>query len=97
MDFSERALHTRYHARSNPSGIVAMAYKKLTKNILRVSALFGFVAIILVATLVLHVQDHVGDILDWIEDHKLAGAASYVAIYALFTGITQSSSKLAAF
>ncbi len=45
------------------------------------------VALILVATLVFHVQDHIGDILDWIEEHRVAGSVSFVALYALFTGV----------
>ena len=63
-----------------------MVSKAFERNVLRVTALLAFVAILVVAVTVLHVQDHVGDILDWIEEHKIAGAVSYVGLYALFTG-----------
>lgn len=63
-----------------------MALTKLSRNVLKVTGIVAFVALILVATLVLHIQDHVGDILDWIEDHEVAGSLTFVAIYALFTG-----------
>ena len=46
------------------------------------------VAAILVATLVFHVQDHVGDILDWIDAHRVAGCVTFVGLYALFTGVS---------
>ncbi|EIE23936.1 hypothetical protein COCSUDRAFT_41280 [Coccomyxa subellipsoidea C-169] len=62
-----------------------MALTKLSRNALRVAGILAFVAIILVATLVLRVQDHIGDILDWIEAHKVAGSLSFVGFYALFT------------
>jgi len=65
-----------------------MALTNLSKNVLKITGIVAFVALILVATLVLHVQDHIGDILDWIEDHKVAGSLTFVAIYALFTGGT---------
>lgn len=63
-----------------------MVSKAFERNVLRVTALLAFVAMLVVAVTVLHVQDHVGDILDWIEEHKIAGAVLYVGLYALFTG-----------
>ncbi|CAL8462563.1 g2096 [Coccomyxa elongata] len=54
-------------------------------NVIKVTGILAFIAIILVATLELRVQDHIGDILDWIEDHKVAGSLSFVGLYALFT------------
>ena len=71
-----------------------MALTKMSRNALRVAGILAFVAIILVATLVLRVQDHIGDILDWIEAHKVAGSLSFVGFYALFTGEHFSSSDM---
>ena len=44
------------------------------------------VAALLVATLVFHVQDHIGDLIRWIEEHRVIGSVCFVALYALFTG-----------
>lgn len=63
-----------------------MAISKMQSNIIKVTGILGFIAVVLVATLELRVQDHIGDILDWIEDHKVAGSISFVGLYALFTG-----------
>ena len=63
-----------------------MPMSKVATNAVRVATFLLLVASILVATLVFHVQDHIGDILDWIEEHRVAGSVSFVALYALFTG-----------
>lgn len=64
-----------------------MPMGKAATNAVRVALFLLLVASILVATLVFHVQDHIGDILDWIEQHRVAGSVSFVALYALFTGV----------
>ena len=69
-----------------------MALGKVTTNVLRVLAVLVFIAAILVATLVFHVQDHLGDIIQWIEDNKVVGSLSFVGLYALFTGQSAPSS-----
>lgn len=66
--------------------ILHMAISKMQSNVIKATAILAFIAIVLVATLELRVQDHIGDILDWIEDHKVAGSISFVGLYALFTG-----------
>ena len=63
-----------------------MTLSKMQSNIIKVTGILAFIAIILVATIELRVQDHIGDILDWIEEHKVAGSISFVGLYALFTG-----------
>ena len=63
-----------------------MPMKSTTRNAVRVAIFVLFVAVILVATLVFHIQDHVGDILDWIEEHRVAGSLTFVALYAFCTG-----------
>ncbi len=73
-----------------------MALTKMSRNAIRVAGILAFVAIVLVATLVLRVQDHIGNILDWIEAHKVAGSLSFVGFYALFTGEQFSSSDMLA-
>lgn len=57
------------------------------RNAVRLAIFLLFVALILVATLVFHIQDHVGDILDWIEEHRVAGSVTFVGLYALCTGV----------
>jgi len=64
-----------------------MDTSKSARIALRVALALLLVAAILVATLVFHVQDHIGDILDWIEEHRVAGSVTFVGLYALFTGI----------
>ena len=76
----------RGHLKAWPSRF-KMAMSKVATNALRVALFLLLVAVILVATLVFHVQDHIGDILDWIEEHRVAGSVSFVALYALFTGV----------
>ncbi|CAL5227531.1 g10520 [Coccomyxa viridis] len=71
-----------------------MAMSKVATNALRVALFLLLVAAILVATLVFHVQDHIGDILDWIEEHRVAGSVSFVALYALFTVLPVPASVL---
>ena len=63
-----------------------MPMKSTTRNAVRVAIFVLFVAVILVATLVFHIQDHVGDMLDWIEKHRVAGSLTFVALYAFCTG-----------
>ena len=63
-----------------------MALSKTSLNVVRVCAAVALLAIVLVATLVFHVQDHLGELITWIEDHKLVGSLSFVGLYALFTG-----------
>ena len=60
--------------------------KSPTRNALRIAIFVLFVAVILVATFVFHIQDHVGDILDWIEEHRVAGSLTFVGLYAFCTG-----------
>lgn len=63
-----------------------MALSNTTTNVLRVAAVIAFIAVLLVATLVFHVQDHIGELIQWIQDNKVIGSVSFVALYALFTG-----------
>lgn len=65
---------------------IQMPLSKTSINVLRVVAVLGFVAVLLVATLVFHVQDHIGELTQWIQDNKVIGSVSFVALYALFTG-----------
>ena len=65
-----------------------MGMNKAATTAARILVLLLLVAAILVATLVFHVQDHVGDILDWIDAHRVAGSVTFVGLYALFTGVS---------
>jgi uncharacterized membrane protein YdjX (TVP38/TMEM64 family) len=63
-----------------------MPLSKTSINVLRVVAVLAFVTALLVATLVFHVQDHIGELIQWIQDNRVIGSVSFVALYALFTG-----------
>ena len=63
-----------------------MALSITSLNVVKVCTALALLAVVLVATLVFHVQDHLGDLIQWIEDHKVVGSLSFVGLYALFTG-----------
>ena len=64
----------------------SMALSKTSLNAIRLCSALALLAAVLVATLVFHVQDHLGDLIQWIEDNRAVGSLSFVGLYALFTG-----------
>ena len=80
---AQQALHQKYRILQRH---IRMALSKTATNVVRVSAVAAFIGILLVATLVFHVQDHIGELVQWIQDNKVVGSVCFIALYALFTG-----------
>lgn len=66
--------------------LTLMASRNLTGNTLRL-LIFALVVVLgFVATVVLRVQDHAGDLLHWMETNKEAGAFVLIGLYAICAG-----------
>lgn len=53
---------------------------------IRLAILAALLCLVLVAVFSFHLQDSIGPVLEWIDQHRVGGAAAFVAIYALATG-----------
>ena len=53
---------------------------------LRIAIFVALAASLVVALFVLRVQDQLGPALEWVDKHRVGGAAVFTAIYALATG-----------
>lgn len=59
----------------------------MVKPWLRVAIFVALAASLVVALFVLRVQDQLGPALEWVDKHRVGGAAVFTAIYALATGV----------
>lgn len=58
---------------------------------IRLAILAALLCLVLVAVFSFHLQDSIGPVLEWIDQHRVGGAAAFIAIYALATGAPRVS------
>ncbi|KAK9906764.1 hypothetical protein WJX75_007565 [Coccomyxa subellipsoidea] len=61
-----------------------MASNNSARNIFKAILLLILIVMLLVATFALRIHEHVGDVLEWIQENRSQGAAAFVGLYTVF-------------
>ena len=72
--------------RRRPTVDLRMASNNSARNIFKAILLLILIVMLLVATFALRIHEHIGDALEWIQDHRVPGAAAFVGLYTVFAG-----------
>jgi hypothetical protein len=72
--------------RRRPTVDLRMASNNSARNIFKAILLLILIVMLLVATFALRIHEHVGDVLEWIQENRSQGAAAFVGLYTVFAG-----------